>query len=358
MKLLLISIFSVFFLLPSVFSQDESEKVDKILSSYYGENTPGIGVMVLKNDEVVAKKTYGFANLEKKEKNSFRTNFNLGTLSEQFVVVTALMLEEQGRLDVKSRLSDHFQGIPDYCKHVKVSNLLNHNSGLPLLPRTRFTKDIKNKNDLLTFLDKKDKLLFKPGKKAGWNVVNYGLLAAIVNSKLKTSFHKYIKRNVFKPLGMDNSKVYRDGWFFSISDKAPGYLRLQGGKFRKVELKNDDYIPGTTGIYSNLEDMKKWLNVWKKDTLLSGSTLSKVSRINFVRGQSEFPGYGWKRSFNKGKKYFYAGGLSEGNTHLLLRFPSAHVDVIILSNQSSLFNLRENAFKLLNLFTEKEYEVK
>jgi CubicO group peptidase (beta-lactamase class C family) len=358
MKSLIISIISILVFIPDVFAQSQSDKIDNILSSYYGENTPSIGVMVLKNNEVVANKVYGYAHLKNEEKATFQTNYNLGTLSEQFVVATALLLEEQGRLDVKSRLSDHFQGVPDYCEQVKVSNLLNHNSGLPLLPRRKLTKEIKNKKDLIEFLKEKDELLYKTGKKSVWNALNYGLLAAIVNEKLETPFHKYIKRNIFKPLGMDNSKVYRDGWFFSISDKAPGYQRLEGGKYKDVELDNEDYIPGTNGIYSNLNDMKKWLIAWNTDTLLSDKSLNKVSKINFVRGQSEFPGYGWKRGFNKGRKYFYAGGISKGNTHILLRFPSAHVDVVILSNQSSLFNLRENAFKLLNLFTEKEYEVK
>lgn len=358
MKSFIISIFSVLFLLPGLFAQTQSEKVDEILGSYYGENTPSISLMVLKNNEVVANKTYGYANLEKKEKATFQTNYNLGTLSEQFIVATALLLEQNGKLNVKSKLSNHFQGLPEYCKQIKVGNLLNHDSGLPILPGTKLAKDIKNENDLLNFLHESDKLLYKPGKRSGWNSVNFALLAAIVNSKLGTSFHKYIENNIFEPLGMDNSTVYRDGWFYSVPDKAHGYLRLQGGEFENIELQNDEFIPGTNGIYSNLEDMKKWISMWSTDTLLSSKSLRKVKKINFVRGQSEFPGYGWRRAFNKGRKYFYAGGISEGNTHLLLRFPSADIDIIILSNQSSLFNLRKNAFRVLNVFSDEKYEVK
>jgi CubicO group peptidase (beta-lactamase class C family) len=341
-----------------VFAQTPSENVGRILNSYYGDNTPSIGVLVLKDNNVVAKNIYGYANMEKKEKAGVKTNYNLGTLSEQFVVTTALILKEKGELDIQSSLTEHFQELPEYCKQVKINHLLNHNSGLPILPRKTFTNDIKNKEDIFKFLNKKDKLDYKPGRRSSWNSINYGLLAAIVNSKLETSFRKYIKRNIFEPLGMNNSEIYRDGWFSGISNKAPGYLRLEDGKFENIELKNDDYIPGTRGIYSNLDDMKKWLNVWKTDTLLSNTTLGKVKRINYVRGQSEFPGYGWKRGFNKGKKYLYAGGISEGNTHLLLIFPSAGIDIVILSNQSSLFNLRKNAFRLLNLFADKKYEVK
>jgi len=358
MRKFITSIISFFFLLSIGFAQSQSEEVDRILSSYYGENTPSIGVLVLKENKVVAKNVYGYANLEKREKAGFKTNYNLGTLSEQFVVTTALLLKEKGELDIQSSLTDHFQEVPDYCKQVKINHLLNHNSGLPILPRKTFTNDIKNEEDLFKFLQEKEKLVYKPGRRSGWNYINFALLAAIVNSKLETSFNKYIKRNIFEPLGMNNSEIYKDSWFSSVSNKAPGYLRLEGGKFENIELKDDEYIPGTKGIYSNLEDMKKWLNVWKTDTLLSNKTLGEINRINFVRGQSEFPGYGWKRGFNKGKKYFYSGGINQGNTHLLLRFPSAGIDIVILSNQSSLFNLRKNAFRLLNLFADKKYEVK
>jgi CubicO group peptidase (beta-lactamase class C family) len=239
-----------------------------------------------------------------------------------------------------------------------VVNLLEHNSGLPTISPYKATKKIKNINDLKNFLNKRESLQFRPGRSASWNVLNFYLLAYIVNDKLKSSFRKYISKNIFDPLGMENSVVFKKSWFFKVPNKAIGYRRARENEFQKNELKNDNYIPGTNGIYSNLDDMVKWMNVWKTDTLLSKKTIGQINRINFVRGQKEFLGYGWKRSFNKGKKYFYSGGINQGNTHLLLRFPSSGIDIVILSNQSSLFNLRKNAFRLLNLFADKKYEVK
>jgi len=358
MKKIILGLLAVIFCVSPAYSQSKENKVDSIMSSYYGQNTPSVGVLVIKDGQAVVKKAYGYANLDKKDKATSATNYNLGTLSEQFVVMSALMLKEQQKLDVRSSLTDHFPELPDFCDQVSIQNLMKHNSGLPLLSRMKFQSNIKSQDDLKEFLKGHEELKYKPGKKSNWNVLNFALLASVVDNSTDAPLHKFIEKNIFKPLGMDDSKVYRKGWFFSVPDKSVGYRRLQNQQYEKITLGVDDYIPGTNGIYSNLNDMEKWMKAWKTDVLISKQTLSRIKRINFVRGQKEFLGYGWKQGFNSGNKYFYSGGLSSGNTHIILHFPSVGIDVVVLSNQSSLFNMRENAFKLLNLFADDEYEVK
>jgi len=358
MKKIIFGVLAVIMYLSPVYSQSNENKVDSIMSSYYGQNTPSVGVLVIKDGQTVVKKAYGYANLEDKEKATPETNYNLGTLSEQFVVMSALILKEQQKLDVKSALTDHFPELPEFYNQVTIQNLMKHNSGLPVLSRVDFQKDIKDQSDLLNILGSHQELKYQPGKKSNWNVINFALLASVVENNTDNPLHKFIEKNIFKPLRMENSKVYRKGWFFSVPDKSFGYRRLQNQQYEKTTLSVNDYIPGTNGIYSNLNDMEKWMKAWKSDILIPKQTLSSIKRINFVRGQKEFLGYGWKQGFNSGNKYFYSGGLSAGNTHIILHFPTAGIDVVVLSNQSSLFNMRENAFKLLNLFSEDTYEVK
>ena len=358
MKRIIFGMLAVIICVSPAYSQSKENRVDSIMSSYYGQNTPSVGVLVIKDGQTVVKKAYGYANLKDKEKATPETNYNMGTLSEQFVVMSALMLKEQQKLDVKSTLTDHFPELPEFYNQVTIQNLMKHNSGLPLFSRTDFRKDIKNQNDLQNFLQTHNELKYKPGKKSNWNVLNFALLASIVENTTDAPLHKFIEKNIFKPLGMDNSKVYREGWFFSVPDKSIGYRRLQDQQYEEITLSADDYIPGTNGIYSSLNDMEKWMEAWKTDVLISKQTLSSIKRLNFVRGQKEFLGQGWKQGFNSGNKYFYSGGLSSGNTHIILHFPTAGIDVVVLSNQSSLFNMRENAFRLLNLFADDEYEVK
>ncbi|MGM0613549.1 MAG: serine hydrolase domain-containing protein [Bacteroidota bacterium] len=358
MKRIVFGVLAVIVCLSQAYSQSKEDSVDNIMSSYYSQNSPSVGVLIVKDDKTMIKKAYGFANLEKTEEASPQTNYNLGTLSEQFVVMSALILKEQEKLDVKSAVTDHITDLPAYCDKITIQNLMKHNSGLPNLSRNDFQKNIKSKDDLRQFLKDHEELKYKTGEKSNWNALNFALLASVVNNTIETSFHKFVKKNIFKPLEADDSKVYRKGWFFSVPDKSIGYRRLEDEQYEKTTLNVDDYIPGTNGIYSNLNDMEKWLEAWKSDILISKKTLSQIKKINFVRGQKEFLGYGWKQGFNNGNKYFYSGGLSSGNSHIILHFPTAGIDVVILSNQSSLFNLRKNAFKLLNLFSEENYEVK
>jgi len=349
----------IFFIaLPSAFSQPATSQIDSLLSPYLGPENPSFAVMVLKDGQPVFQKAYGYANLEKGVKADSKTNYNLGTLSEQFVVMAAMILQQQEKIDVKASITDYFPGLPEYCNKVRLQHLLEHNSGLPVLSMNKFMNDIKSSKDLLAFLQGKEELMYNPGRKANWNPVNFGLLAVIVNQHVESSFRKFVQNHIFEPLQMDHSAVYKKGWFTKVPNQSVGYINRQQGTFEPVKLEEGSYIQGTNGIYTNLEDLPKWIHAWESDTLLTNKQLRKIQRINFIRGQKEFLGYGWKRGFNAGRKYFYSGGISSGNTHIMLRFPAAHYDIIMLSNQASLFNLRKTAFKLLNLYTEKTYEIK
>ena len=358
MNRFLLGCFVFFIALPAALSQPKSSQVDSLLSPYLGPTNPSFAVMVLKDGQPVLEKVYGYANIEKETKADLKTNYNLGTLSEQFVVMAAMLIQQQDKLDVKAPITDYFPDLPEYCNKVRVQHLLEHNSGLPVLSMNKFMNDFKSAEDLLNFLRGEEELMYKPGRKANWNPVNFALLAVIVNQHIESSFRKFVQNQIFEPLQMEHSAVYKEGWFTKVPNQSMGYINRQQGAFEPVELDEDSYIPGTNGIYTNLEDIPKWIHAWESDTLLTNKQLRKVQRINFIRGQKEFLGYGWKRGFNAGSKYFYSGGISSGNTHIMLRFPAAHYDIIMLSNQASLFNLRKTAFKLLNLYTEKNYEVK
>lgn len=340
------------------FSQDHEATVDSLMDKYAGENSPSIGVLVKQNDQVVFSKAYGYANLEKKKNADLNTNYNLGTLSEQFVVMTALMLQEKGKLDFNTTLQEVWEDIPDYCANITIQNLVLQNSGLPAISLQKSFRIMQDKKAVFDYLQETNKLSYQPGKKSSWNPLNVALLSLIIETSTSEDLAKFVEKNIFKSLEMNGSDVYTGGWFEKIDEKALSYRRLADNQYEVVPFKPDDHIPGTSGIYSSLEDMSKWMKAWDSDVLLSKKKVNKLNRLQFVRGQSEFYGYGWKQGFNKGKKYFYASGISEGNTHIILRFPPENMEIIILSNQYSLFGLREKAFQLLNLFSGKSYKVK
>jgi CubicO group peptidase (beta-lactamase class C family) len=343
----------------SALSQETTEsKIGSVLKDYYSENSPGVSVMVLKNGEVRISESYGYANLEKEIKATEKTNYHLASLTSQFTAMAVMILKDEGKANLESKITEIWSGLPDYCSKVTLNHLLNQNSGLPNLPHSKFYWDIKDFQQVKQFLNKHKKLRYKPGKKSNSNALNEALLAAYIEKVSGKSYGKFLKKRIFEPLEMEETTLYKTGLFFSISNKAKSYLRQDNNQYKPASEFQKEYYEGVTGVFSSLHDLQKWNLAWETDTLITQSTLSQAKRIGFVPGQKSFPGYGWKKAFNSGQKYLYASGIGNGNTHLILKLPREKIDVIILSNQYPLFGIREKAFELVNLFSDREYEVK
>jgi len=354
----LITLLFIFLSLTLTAQDNKMSRVDSILGAWYGEQTPSVSVLVTRDAEVKVMKSYGYADLEEKVPATAQTNYDLATLTEQFTMMGVLMLKEEGLVDPKTAIRDVWPKLPDYCEGVTIDHLLDHTSGLPVLRNTRLYDDIRSIDDVFSWLKQEEGLLFKPGSKAGSNPVNYTLLADLIVKRSGEDYRDFVEDRIFEPLGMENSRVYKKGWFTSVPSQSASYYRQANEEYEPAGDFPKDYLEGAIGVFSNLEDMQKWMLAWQSDTLIERKTLNKAMRINFKRGQKVFPGYGWVRGFNEGSKYLYRGGIGHGNSHIVLRVPEANIDVVILSNQSSLFGLRERAFELVNLFSEKAYEAK
>lgn len=63
-------------------------------------------MLLAKDEEVLFKKAYGYADREKKIINTTKTQFLIGSLTKSFVAVSVLQLVEDGLLDL-NELSGH-----------------------------------------------------------------------------------------------------------------------------------------------------------------------------------------------------------------------------------------------------------
>jgi CubicO group peptidase (beta-lactamase class C family) len=344
------------------FAQENIDaQVDSIID-YVAEDGAGTSVTIIKDNKVVTQKYYGYANVEDKEPVTAETRFNLGTLTKQFTAMSILILKQEEKLSFKDKISQYIDNLPEYTTDLKIENLIKENSGLPYLDIRDDQSKYNTPEAVVDFLNTKEELRFKTGRKAMANPVNEALLVLILEKVSGQDYRSFVTEKIFEPLNMENSEVYKGGFFYKIKDKAIGYQNVgtaQEPDFEKVDqVLEKPYMRGVTGIYSSTPDLIKWIEAWNSEKIVSRNLLSEVKRIQYVRNASEFLGFGWRRGFNKGQKYLYQGGIGYGNTHIFLTLPREKVTVIILNNQRAVFGLRKTAFKLLNLVSEKQYEIK
>lgn len=79
---------------------------------------PGMSVVVVKKDEVVYQKGFGYADRKKKKQVTASTFFEIGSTSKAFTALAIVELEKQGKLHLKDPVSSY---IPGFFQHTMES---------------------------------------------------------------------------------------------------------------------------------------------------------------------------------------------------------------------------------------------
>ena len=76
--------------------------MDQVVRSYVSSKKFMGAVLVARGDHIIFSKAYGFANLEWNIPNSPEAKFRLGSITKQFTATCILLLEERGKLTLRS----------------------------------------------------------------------------------------------------------------------------------------------------------------------------------------------------------------------------------------------------------------
>lgn len=338
------------------FSKEYAKKVDIIFKRFNDNNTPGVSVAFMKNDSLFFK-SYGMSSLEHNIKIDSSSVFNLASVSKQFTAFAILLLENKGKLKLADDIKTYLPRLPDYDKKITIENLLNHTSGLrsclQLLGLKGFTTDnVITPKDIEQVIYSQSDLNFNPNDEFSYSNSGYFLLAKIVEQVTKQSFSKFLKAKVFEPLQM-NSSFVMDDFHMIIKDKANSY-EINNGSYVNVPA-NYSYT-GSTGVYSTILDMVKWINNFKThkvgneavfNKMKTLSTLNSGELLNYTNGQF-FENY-------KGIQQFYHSGADAGYRSYLGRLPEINSSIIILSNNNTI-NVRQKALEVLDIFIKNYYK--
>lgn len=346
----------------SVYSQEivESE-IDSVFSTWNQENGPGGVVGIFSNGELLFVKGYGLANLGDKVLNSSNTKFYIASMSKQFTAACIINLIQEEKLNIEESIDKFFPNFPEYIKEVKIKHLLNHTSGLRdymgrlswLKFRVESWQDNHTNAEILKLLSMQQSLIFKPGEKFLYSNTNYFLLGQIVEKVTGMSLAEYQKELIFEPLAMNNTLVY------SETDQIVTNRALPYTRSGKESYKLHDHLQtqtGATGIYSTIEDMKKWDDefynrkifddeFWnymtQRGILWSGDTIKYASGLE-VENYRGVP------------TVHHAGGLVGYGSHMV-RFPNQHLTIIAISNfaQSRPY---DKVYEIADLLLKDEFQ--
>ncbi len=318
-------------------SKNTPMTIDELFDEYSGTTVPGAALLILRDGRVVAKRGFGVADFENNIPVTATSNFRLASVSKQFTALAILQLVEKGDVSLTSRLNHFFPTFPKWAEHITIKDMLRHTSGMvdyeSLVPDS-FVGQVVDA-DVYRLLEAQDEVYFSAGQKYQYSNSAYALLAMIIEKVSGLRFSDYLEQHIFSPLGMDNTVAF-DHARHKVVNRAYGYALSDDGKVELADQSKYSAVLGDGGIYSNLNDLHRWISALETDRLLSEPLASEwLSDQKNNAGEAIQYGYGWRLEVHNGHEATYHTGISRGFRNVLYRIPNEELTVVILTNRTT-----------------------
>src|SRR5260370_282163 len=121
-----------------------SAKIDTIVEApVKAGRVAGASVAVVKGNETIVMKGYGFADLELDVPTPAHATYEIGSITKQFTAAAILLLAEQGKLSLADEITKFLPDYPTQGNHVTIRHLLNHTSGIKGYTELRDFRDFQ-----------------------------------------------------------------------------------------------------------------------------------------------------------------------------------------------------------------------
>jgi CubicO group peptidase (beta-lactamase class C family) len=331
-KSLLASLLALVFAVQS-FGQSLDSQIDRLIQTQItGTNAPGGTFLVAVKGKPIYVKAFGQANLELQVPMQPDHVLQIGSMSKQFTAVAILMLEEEGKLDIKQPISAYIPDFPN-GEHIEIRHLLSHTSGIRDFTKMKNLQQIANKQmspkELVDFF-KDEPVDFLPGEKFAYNNSGYMLLGYLIEVLSGQPYAEFVQERIFDKAGMHRSYYASDRNL--IPGRADGYHFKDSIYVNKTVI--DFSVPYASGaLMSTVQDLLHWQNALSGNLLLKQQSLSQAFEMQYLANGGTIPyGYGWHLKEINGLQSREHGGSIFGFKSMAVYVPEKELYVVGLTN--------------------------
>ncbi len=285
------------------------------------------------DNEIIYEGYVGYEDYANGDSINPHTKFQTGSVSKQFTAVAILQLYANGQLNLEDSISKFFPNLP--YQGFTIHQLLVHRSGLSnyIYFIDKIVEDkgrtYTNEDIIRLWIAHSPLPYYSPNRRFDYSNSGYMLLASVIEKVSGMSYPAYMQKNIFEPLGMDDTFVYIAGQNDTVPHLAEGY------KYH-WRIVTEAYLNGTygdKGIYSTARDLFKWDQGLYNETILPSDTLKKAFQpMGKPKHYKHNYGYGWRIFDYKGRKIYYHAGWWQGFKSLLIRVPEYKLSIIVFKN--------------------------
>ncbi|HMO14692.1 MAG TPA: serine hydrolase [Pirellulaceae bacterium] len=351
------------------------EEIDRRAQEIMADwNVPGMAVAIVKDDQVVFAKGYGFCILAGDEPVDADTLFVIASNSKAFVTASLSILVAEGKLKWDDRATDYLPELrlydPVATQEITIRDLVSHRSGLgtfsgdllwygttysaaEILYRTRLLKPVTSFRN-----------------QYGYQNLMYIAAGQIVERVSGQPCADFVRERILEPLGMNRTTTsVRD-----FRENVASPHNESGGSLRVLPHGNVDNCWGACGLNSSVADLSRWLRMqlargqfegrqvldsqqvwemWQPSIALKIS--EDAARFNPTRNFLAY-GLGWQLSTYQGRRVVGHGGGLDGMISQTAMMPEEKLGLVVLTNSESPVSsiLRETIFDIMLDVSERK----
>lgn len=308
--------------------------LDRVVHAHTREiGKSAVAVVVLRRGKRIYRKVVGQADIRSGVEATPETNFRLASITKTMTAAAVLYLVEKGQVSLKARLSTLLPKMPAWARKVRLVHLLSHTSGLKRFRAPKGHRGQVSDADVVASLRTQDGTYFEPGSKFRYCNEAYAVLAEVVEKVSGMSFPQFLGKRVFRPLGMTSTRAFVAPGD-DIPNRAFGTKLKKDGEWKLHDQGKTTAILGDGGVYSNLEDMERWMRTVSSGRFLSRSSWTRaLTAYPTQRGRKEHL-YGMGFNVTPWRKYpaVSHSGTTLGFRNYYLSVPERGFDVLVLTN--------------------------
>lgn len=287
-------------------------------------------VLVADRGKIIYSGAYGDANKDHRVPNRLNTSYNIGSIGKTFTGVAIMQLAEAGKLRLDDKLAKFLPDFPFPEKDaITIQQLLNHSSGLgDYMEHEDYKRRIQSIESIADILPMiyAQKPLFAPGERFGYSNSGMVVLGAVIEKLSGMSYPDYLRRYIFKPAGMTDSRIAHEN--VVLANRSIGYT-LTPNRGYLANVRSIMPASADGGLHTTALDLLRF------DQALYGSKLLSVnSREQMLTpvGPTPFYASGWFTKNIDGHRAVGHGGGAPGVSAEFRRYIDDGYTVIVLSN--------------------------
>ena len=291
----------------------------------------GVSVAMMRGGRLELTKTYGAASLQPRVAVDTGTRFSIGSVTKEFVAALALLMQEDGRLNVHDTLSKWYPKLTR-SREITLIDLINHVSGYrdyyPLdyvdreMSKPTTAEHIMGKYAMMP-------LDFDPGTRWSYSNTGYTILGAVLERVGGKPLSALLEEKIFRPLGMQQT-LYEPT---NPPRAASGFVSWALGDMQIAELEGRGWIGAPGGIWSTASDIARWDLALMRPGFLTPASRAVMFGERMLRDGIP-TGYaaGLSVTQDGGRTIYSHGGATSGFSATNIFIPGDTAAVVILSN--------------------------